>query len=756
LKHTNYGREGRLNIGRPMGKSRLLSRLILYSLITSLILLAGVSFVSLSHAGITADIEIKVRIVSDLFAPAPVTDLAAVSGVTEGSINLSWTAPAEDGAMGGGAVSSYILKYATFSVNNLAGDTTAWWSHPQTLTALDGGSPKEPGEIETFLIGGLTPGATFYFAIKSRDDGGNVSPIDTKTSALNQANAATRRIPPAAITDLIAQPGAQQGQVVLTWTEVGDDGTTGNIVGGRYGVKYSSNPGYDWDGPSGFKIQWPANTIPGRTGNLTIGNLTPGATYYFRIWTRDEAFNWSDLSNGATTWVQVGTNYPPSPPTGLVAKAGNREVTLTWTANTEADMKSYWVYRSTESGSYDYGTVLSTVTHPTTKYIDKGLTNDTTYYYVLRAVDTYGLVSSSSYEVAGRPGLRPRQLCGVKGTMVDGGKYIKIEWKEVTRNEDGSPCNDLESYRVYRSVSLDGFDDEARAVVSKSVQSWKETENIIGKTYYYKVRAADIGGVESADSMLLMVEDEKVNVIALSENMRGRLFIPEELTDTLYEETNSYDADLNIWIGEKVEEENKDRVVSCYEFSAFKGYAEENLEQIDSFSFARPKASVSLAYEVSGQGVVKGTNIRASQVGKQLALFWFNGIEWVKLGARADTVEQVLSIKTKKLGRYKIKESFTATEFTLNKVYPAIFTPNDDGLNDVANFEYANPNNKGVVCRIFDIRGALVRQLDIGQTETSFIWDGKDEKGRVAPSGVYIYQLEAEGKVINGTIILAK
>jgi len=253
-----------------------------------------------------------------------------------------------------------------------------------------------------------------------------------------------------------------------------------------------------------------------------------------------------------------------------------------------------------------------------------------------------------------------------------------------------------------------------------------------------------------------MAQDGGVSVIALAEDMQARVIIPEELTDILYEESSSYGDDLNITVEEVVEEENKDKVVSCYEFSAFKGYGNETPEEIESFSFAKPKASVGLSYEVNSQGAVKGTNMKASQAGTNLVLFWFNGIEWVKLGAKTDTDERILTIKTKKLGKYKIKEAPAATEFTLNKVCPRIFTPNNDGLNDEVVFDYANPNNKGVVCRIFDIRGALVRQLDIGPRETSFAWDGKDERGKVVLSGVYIYQLEAEGKVTNGTVILAK
>jgi len=400
--------------------------------------------------------------------------------------------------------------------------------------------------------------------------------------------------------------------------------------------------------------------------------------------------------------------------------------------------------------------LVATVDHATTRYRDTGLTNGIRYYYVLKAVDEAGLVSEASYEVSALPSLRPREPCGVKGTLVDGGKHIRIEWKPVSRNEDASPCTDLEEYRIYRSTSLVGFGVDAREAVAQPGLAWNETDDIVGKTYYYKVRAADIGGVESADSMIIMVQDGKINVIALAEDMQAKLLIPQELTDILYKETNSYNDDLIIKVEEVEEEENKDKVISCYEYRAFKGYNNDSLEEIKSFSFAKPKASVSLSYEVTAHGMVQGTSIRATQAGTQLALFWFNGIEWVKLGARADGVERVLTIKTEKLGMYKIKESFAATEFTLNKVWPRIFTPNNDGLNDEVYFEYANPNRRGVVCRIFDVRGALVRQLDIGQTETSFAWDGRDEKGKVVPSGVYLYQLEGEGKVINGTVVVAK
>ena len=57
--------------------------------------------------------------------------------------------------------------------------------------------------------------------------------------------------------------------------------------------------------------------------------------------------------------------------------------------------------------------------------------------------------------------------------------------------------------------------------------------------------------------------------------------------------------------------------------------------------------------------------------------------------------------------------------------------------------------------KIFDLRGALIADLTLGPVANSLMWDGKSN-GRVVPRGVYIYQIQAEGRTFSGTVVVIR
>jgi len=89
----------------------------------------------------------------------------------------------------------------------------------------------------------------------------------------------------------------------------------------------------------------------------------------------------------------------PKAPTGLAATTGSGTVTLSWTASGGAT--SYAVKRATVSGG-PYATVGTVPGTSPTTYADSGLTNGTTYYYVVSASNTSG-TSPNSAEVSATP-----------------------------------------------------------------------------------------------------------------------------------------------------------------------------------------------------------------------------------------------------------------------------------------------------------------------------------------------------------------
>ncbi|HUW82423.1 MAG TPA: Calx-beta domain-containing protein, partial [Phycisphaerae bacterium] len=112
--------------------------------------------------------------------------------------------------------------------------------------------------------------------------------------------------PPAAITDLAAQTGAQSGSVDLTWTATGDDGATGTAS--SYDVRYSTSPidSNNWAGATQVSGE-PHPLLAGSPEQLTVTGLVTGQTLYFAVTALDEALNESDLSNVASAEAVLGT-----------------------------------------------------------------------------------------------------------------------------------------------------------------------------------------------------------------------------------------------------------------------------------------------------------------------------------------------------------------------------------------------------------------------------------------------------------------
>jgi cellulose 1,4-beta-cellobiosidase len=110
------------------------------------------------------------------------------------------------------------------------------------------------------------------------------------------------------------------------------------------------------------------------TTGYTNTGLANGTTYYYVVTATNTAGESANSSQASATPQIVA-------PTGLSATAGGGQVSLSWSAS--AGAASYAVKRSTVNG----GPYTSIVTNATTTYTNTGLANNTTYYFVVSALN---------------------------------------------------------------------------------------------------------------------------------------------------------------------------------------------------------------------------------------------------------------------------------------------------------------------------------------------------------------------------------
>ncbi|MGH7273878.1 MAG: fibronectin type III domain-containing protein, partial [Nitrospiria bacterium] len=296
----------------------------------------------------------------------------------------------------------------------------------------------------------------------------------------NDASAVPINDPPAAPTGLVAAdaPGDAGGTISLSWTL----STSPDVLQQRI---YRSTTG---GGPYSL-----AATIPGNTINGYIDSgLTDGTTYYYVIRAYD-GFNESANSNESSA---IPFNDPPTAPRNLTAvhTAGTQSITLDWIPSASTDVAEQRIYRSTTTGG-PYSLLTTLPDNTTNRYIDTGLIDGTTYYYVVRAYDgaTESVDSNEAFAtVDNTPPTVPADLILTPQCPPGAPEYqILLTWTASTDNVG------VVGYKIYRNstvVPLTGIEN---------VISYLDRGLFPDTLYNYAVSAFDASGNESAPSTRL-------------------------------------------------------------------------------------------------------------------------------------------------------------------------------------------------------------------------------------------------------------
>jgi len=165
----------------------------------------------------------------------------------------------------------------------------------------------------------------------------------------------------------------------------------------------SANWEISWDASearnlANYEIQWKTSAESGYHSTYTretswtgVGNVTPGQQYAVRVRAITSTGAASEFDTA--THVMSGDSSAPATPTGLTATGGLKSIELDWDANTESDLRGYYVYENTTNNP-STASLINRLTAD--RFTRTNLADSTVRYYWVSAVDFTGNESSKS------------------------------------------------------------------------------------------------------------------------------------------------------------------------------------------------------------------------------------------------------------------------------------------------------------------------------------------------------------------------
>jgi len=522
---------------------------------------------------------------------------------------------------------------------------------------------------------------------------------------------------------------------------------------------------------------WISSTTLGTTASFS--GLAVNAQYFFRVFSQDPV----TLALSASS-VVISTYTLANPPVSLsTTSVTSSSIGLAWMDGGNPSVTtSYSVERSTD------GVTFTSLAAPQIglSYTDLIVSEGTTYKYRVRALNGNGVPSAPSNVVTVTTLgviVAPKVPSGfwAEGQGIGSAFSVTYHWQEVTERVDGSPLNNLAGYPIYGSNNILAPTSEWVLVTTATTNAWSMTPGP-GSFTYYAVRAVDAGGLVSGCSHAIDDSAGLVHYFIAPDGVT-RAEVPQTAANVLRQTYNSFASNLTLqWV--EVPADETGRVVRSM---MLKAVSDATGEAVANFAFSDPALVGIITFGVANGQIVAGAPqynwlgtanspaipaqntyapagsglMPASQAAGDLSLFWYDGAEWVKTTGQVDTTNNAVSFTGRQVGYFQIRVAShapTPSQISLTKVYPRIITPNGDGWNDKAIFQFDNPQLLPLSGQIFDVTGAKVASLSAGPNPDSTLqWDGKDSAGRIVPAGVYLYEVDISGSSpVTGTVVVAR
>jgi len=411
----------------------------------------------------------EIQVISQDLTPPPAVSDVSANPAQGGKIVISWFAPWY------GVDDPDLAKQMREDVDHY----NVYWN------TYEGFKPDPSRVISTTSTGthhtNLIDGQAYYYIVRSIDAAGNENMEDEKTSASAVADTS----PPGAPTDLRSFQ-LDDGRLRIDWEPPAGEAPY------RYNIYRSGSSG-------SHSFSFPFAMVFRET-EWVDDNVTDGQRYFYVV--RSSDFLLNEDSNTIEITNVSRDSTPPSPPNNLmVRQLAKGDLMINWTQPSVESYSvsgprladkavSYRIYSATEPGTQDFERPIT----ETTKlyFVDKGLRDGVTYYYVVRSVDMAGNEDNNRFEVNASadasPPAPPVDLATQRATT---GEVI-VTWNDPIGEA-------VHEYRLYKFRGDEGQDFTEPLVVSRK-NFFVDNEVSEAVQYRYVIRSVDRAGNEGKNT----------------------------------------------------------------------------------------------------------------------------------------------------------------------------------------------------------------------------------------------------------------
>jgi hypothetical protein len=312
------------------------------------------------------------------------------------------------------------------------------------------------GKVTTYTVSGLTAG-TYYFAVVAYGSAGETSAYSNEISAI-----ITSSDTQAPSISAIGSSSIGTSSATIFWA-------TNELSDSQ--VEYGTT--------SSYGNSTTLNTAMVTSHSQSLGGLTSGTTYYYRVKSRDAAGNLA-ISSGNTFTTSVLSDTTAPVISGVTGSAiTGTGATITWTTNEASN--SQVEYGTTTS--YGNSTSLNSSLVTAHSQALSGLIAGATYYYRVRSRDAAGNLAVSSGFTFITSDTTPPTISSVTSSGITG-TGATITW---TTNETSNSQVEYGTTTSYgNSTSLNGSLVTAHSQALSGLTA--------GTTYYFRVKSSDAAG----------------------------------------------------------------------------------------------------------------------------------------------------------------------------------------------------------------------------------------------------------------------